>query len=221
MRSIGWFDDMRNASSILSSRLETDARLLRTIAVDRSTILIQNDKIIGLYSRELEKPSRRSFRRGEISGIFYGVTQFFLFSSYGLTLWYRSVFMGRGEASFRSVMKYFMALAMGETLALAPDIVKENQTASSVFEVLDRNTTVASDVGEDVPKVDGFHYPSRPDIIIFEDFNLKVKARKSMVLVGSSGSGKSTVISLLLRFYDPTSGKILIDGMSWFIFINR
>lgn len=46
------------------------------------------EKVIDLYARELVGPSRRSFTRGQIAGIFYGVSQFFIFSSYGLALWY-------------------------------------------------------------------------------------------------------------------------------------
>ncbi|KAJ4799912.1 ABC transporter B family member 2 [Rhynchospora pubera] len=296
---IGWFDEANNASSMLSSRLETDATLLRTIVVDRATILLQNvgmivtslviafilnwritlvvlatyplmvsghiseklfmkgygvdmvktylkanmlaaeavsnirtvaafcseEKVIKLYADELSEPAKRSFRRGQAAGIFYGVSQFFLFSCYGLALWYGSTLMGKGEASFKSIMKSFMvlivtALAMGETLALAPDIIKGNQMAASVFEVLDRKTEVMADSGEEVNRVDGvielrgveFRYPARPEVAIFKDFNLKMKAGKSMALVGMSGSGKSTVLALILRFYDPISGKVMIDG---------
>lgn len=296
---IGWFDDTNNTSAMLSSRLETDATLLRTIVVDRSTILLQNigmivtsliiafflnwrltlvvlatfplmvsghiseklflqgyggnlskaylkanmlaaeavsnirtvaafcseEKVIDLYANELREPSRRSFQRGQSAGIFYGVSQFFLFASYALALWYGSILMGKEIASFKSVMKSFMvlivtALAMGETLALAPDIIKGNQMVVSVFEVMDRKTEVLADVGEDVGRVEGviemrgvkFCYPSRPEVIIFRDFDLRVKAGKSMALVGTSGSGKSTVLALILRFYEPTAGKVLIDG---------
>lgn len=133
--------------------------------------------------------------------------------------------MGKELSSFKSVMKSFMvlivtALAMGETLALAPDLLKGNQMVASVFEVLDRKTEVSGDTGEDLTSVDGtielrgiqFSYPSRPDVVIFKDFNLKVRLGKSMALVGQSGSGKSSVLSLILRFYDPTAGKVLIDG---------
>ncbi|KAM6588657.1 hypothetical protein CsatA_011262 [Cannabis sativa] len=296
---IAWFDDTNNTSSMLSSRLESDATLLRTIVVDRSTILLQNvglvvasfiiafllnwritlvvlatyplvisghiseklfmqgyggnlskaylkanmlageavsnirtvaafcaeQKVLDLYARELVEPSKRSFTRGQIAGIFYGISQFFIFSSYGLALWYGSVLMGKELSSFKSVMKSFMvlivtALAMGETLALAPDLLKGNQMVASVFEVLDRKTEVSGDSGEELASVDGtielrdihFSYPSRPDVVIFKDFNLKVRSGKSMALVGQSGSGKSSVISIILRFYDPTSGKVLIDG---------
>ncbi|MBA0683374.1 hypothetical protein Goari_025038, partial [Gossypium aridum] len=56
-----------------------------------------------------------------------------------------------------------------------------------------------------------FAYPSRLENIIFKDFSLKIPAGKAVALVGSSGSGKSTVISLLQRFYDPIGGDIALD----------
>ncbi|CAL5441435.1 unnamed protein product [Camellia sinensis] len=296
---IGWFDETNNTSSMLASRLESDATLLRTVVVDRSTILLQNvglvvtsfiiafilnwrltlvvmatypliisghisekmfmkgyggnlskaylkanmlageavsnirtvaafcseEKVLDLYTHELVEPSRRSFTRGQIAGIFYGVSQFFIFSSYGLALWYGSVLMGKEIASFKSVMKSFMvlivtALAMGETLAMAPDLLKGHQMVASVFEVLDWKTEVTGDIGEELIRVEGtielkgvqFSYPSRPNVLIFKDFELRVCAGQSMALVGQSGSGKSSVLSLILRFYDPTVGKVMIDG---------
>lgn len=140
--------------------------------------------------------------------------------------------MGKGLSSFKSVMKSFMvlivtALAMGEILAMAPDLLKGNQMVASVFEIIDRKTEVTGDAGEDLRRVEGtielkgvrFSYPSRPDAPIFKDFNLKVRAGQSMALVGQSGSGKSSVISLILRFYDPTAGKVLIDGEYFFLFL--
>ncbi|KAK6119487.1 hypothetical protein DH2020_046770 [Rehmannia glutinosa] len=249
---IGWFDDVNNTSAMLASQLESDATLLRTVklfmkgyGVDLNKAYLKanmlageavsnirtvaafcsEEKVLDLYARELIEPSKSSFRRGQAAGIFYGVSQFFIFSSYGLALWYGSTLMAKELAGFKSVMKSFMvlivtALAMGETLAMAPDLLKGNQMVASVFEVLDRRTEILNDVGEDVHRVEGsielkdveFSYPSRPNVLIFKDFNLKVHAGRSMALVGQSGSGKSSVISLILRFYDPTSGKIMIDG---------
>ena len=57
-----------------------------------------------------------------------------------------------------------------------------------------------------------FSYPTRPDVIVFKDFNLRIPAGHSQALVGASGSGKSSVIALIERFYDPISGKVMIDG---------
>ena len=138
--------------------------------------------------------------------------------------------MGQGLSSFESVMKTFMvlivtALVMGEVLALAPDILKGNQMVASVFELLDRRSQVVGDKGEELSNVEGtielkgvhFSYPSRPDVTIFRDFDLTVPYGKSMALVGQSGSGKSSVLSLILRFYDPTAGTIMIDGECQFL----
>jgi ATP-binding cassette subfamily B protein len=58
-----------------------------------------------------------------------------------------------------------------------------------------------------------FHYPSRPDAPALEDFSLQVAPGETVALVGPSGAGKSTVFSMLLRFHDPQSGRIELDGV--------
>ncbi|KAJ0510487.1 putative ABC transporter, P-loop containing nucleoside triphosphate hydrolase [Helianthus annuus] len=67
--------------------------------------------------------------------------------------------------------------------------------------------------GEVTFKNVNFAYPSRPESLVFKDLNLKVPAGRTVALVGGSGSGKSTVIALLQRFYDPQGGEICIDGV--------
>jgi ATP-binding cassette subfamily B (MDR/TAP) protein 1 len=57
-----------------------------------------------------------------------------------------------------------------------------------------------------------FAYPSRPDLPVISSFFLKIEKGQSVAFVGPSGSGKSTIIALVLRFYDPQKGRILIDG---------
>lgn len=59
-----------------------------------------------------------------------------------------------------------------------------------------------------------FSYPSRPETIVLKDLTLTIPAGRTVALVGGSGSGKSTVISLLQRFYDPIGGSILLDGVA-------
>ena len=58
-----------------------------------------------------------------------------------------------------------------------------------------------------------FHYPSRPAQAALQDFTLSVAPGETIAIVGPSGAGKSTVFQLLLRFYDPTSGRIELDGV--------
>ncbi|KAG6429551.1 hypothetical protein SASPL_107603 [Salvia splendens] len=57
-----------------------------------------------------------------------------------------------------------------------------------------------------------FHYPSRPSLSILQNFNMTVHPGEVVAIVGLSGSGKSTVVNLLLRLYEPTNGEILVDG---------
>ena len=58
-----------------------------------------------------------------------------------------------------------------------------------------------------------FRYPSRPQHAALADFSLEVRAGETVALVGPSGAGKSTVLHLLLRFYDATAGRVLVDGV--------
>ncbi len=58
-----------------------------------------------------------------------------------------------------------------------------------------------------------FHYPTRPDAPALHDFDLAIRPGETVALVGPSGAGKSTVFALLLRFYDPQSGRISLDGV--------
>ena len=184
------------------------------------------DRISIQFASELNKPNKQAFMRGHISGFGYGVTQLFAFCSYALGLWYASILIKQKESNFGDIMKSFMvlivtALAIAETLALTPDIVKGSQALGSVFSILQRRTAISpndpnskmvSDIkGEIEFKNVCFNYPMRPDITIFQNLNLKISAGKSLAVVGQSGSGKSTVIALVMRFYDPTSGSVLID----------
>lgn len=57
-----------------------------------------------------------------------------------------------------------------------------------------------------------FEYPSRKDFIVLKNISFKIKSGQQIALVGPSGAGKSTIVSLLMRFYEPTEGAILLDG---------
>lgn len=185
------------------------------------------DRIAHQFASELNQPNKQALLRGHISGFGYGVSQLFAFCSYALGLWYASVLIKHKHSNFGDIIKSFMvliitALSVAETLALAPDIVKGSQALGSVFTILQRKPAIDRDNPESsmVTDIHGdvefknviFRYPTRPDITIFKDLNLKIPAGKSLAIVGQSGSGKSTVISLVMRFYDPNSGTVLIDG---------
>lgn len=178
------------------------------------------------FASELKQPNKKAVFRGHISGFCYGLSQFFAFCSYALGLWYASVLIKHKISNFGDIMKSFMvliitALSIAETLALAPDIVKGSQALGSIFSVLKRETAihpndptshVVANIRGDIEfRNVSFWYPARPDITIFDNLELKVSAGKSLAVVGPSGSGKSTVMALVMRFYDPVFGSVLID----------
>eukprot|EP00271_Cylindrocystis_brebissonii_P015652 TRINITY_DN38603_c0_g1_i1.p1 TRINITY_DN38603_c0_g1~~TRINITY_DN38603_c0_g1_i1.p1 ORF type:complete len:313 (+),score=65.02 TRINITY_DN38603_c0_g1_i1:26-940(+) len=124
-------------------------------------------------------------------------------------------------------MKVFLVIistgfGLGEAMSLAPDFARGSEAVVSVFKVLDREPEIVPDKedADMVEKVEGridvrnvtFSYPARPDIVIFNDFSLRVNAGMTVALVGQSGSGKSTIIGLVERFYDPSAGAVMIDG---------
>ncbi|KAJ8750357.1 hypothetical protein K2173_014272 [Erythroxylum novogranatense] len=184
-------------------------------------------KILSLFCHELRVPQLHSLRRSQTSGLLFGLSQLALYSSEALILWYGVHLVSKGASTFSKVIKVFVVLvvtanSVAETVSLAPEIIRGGEAVGSVFSVLDRSTKIDPDDPEAEPvestrgeielrHVD-FAYPSRPDVPVFKDLNLRIRAGQSQALVGASGSGKSSVIALIERFYDPTAGKVMIDG---------
>uniref|UniRef100_A0A0V0J7T7 ABC transporter domain-containing protein n=1 Tax=Schistocephalus solidus TaxID=70667 RepID=A0A0V0J7T7_SCHSO len=107
---------------------------------------------------------------------------------------------------------------MGKALPEIEAIARALSAAEKVYPIIDRipNVDIASD-GNMLPELKGkiefknlsFAYPTRPTVQILKDFNLTVEPGQKVAIVGLSGSGKSTAIHLLQRFYDPASGEQL------------
>eukprot|EP00850_Spirogloea_muscicola_P002385 SM000009S23514 [mRNA] locus=s9:452194:477102:- [translate_table: standard] len=184
-------------------------------------------KVLALFESHLVGPLRRTFVRGQVAGFGFGFSQFCMYTSFGLGLWYGGTLVRDGDATFKEVLKVFIVLimtsfAIAETLTLAPDLAKGGRAVDSFYEVLDYRTEIEPDdpSGKKLDKVRGkielrdveFRYPARPDVPVFSSFSLTVPAGKTVALVGASGSGKSTVLSLVERFYDPLGGAVLVDG---------
>lgn len=195
---------------------------IRTVAAFNA-----QEKILSLFCHELRIPQRRSLGRSQSSGFLFGLSQLALYGSEALILWYGAHLVSKGVSTFSKVIKVFVVLvitanSVAETVSLAPEIIRGGEAVGSVFSVLDRSTRIDPDdpEAEPVESIRGdielrhvdFAYPSRPDVMVFKDLSLRIRAGQSQALVGASGSGKSSVIALIERFYDPISGKVMIDG---------
>ncbi|KAJ0110910.1 hypothetical protein Patl1_00782 [Pistacia atlantica] len=186
------------------------------------------EKVMQLYKTKCDGPMETGIRRGLTSGAGFGLSYFFLYAVYATSFYAGARLVEAGETTFTDVFRVFFALtaaALGisQSSSFAPDSTKAKGAAASVFAIIDRQSKIDSsdESGTAIENVKGeielhhvsFKYPSRPDVQILEDLSLAIHAGKTVALVGESGCGKSTVISLLQRFYDPDAGQITLDGV--------
>ncbi|KAJ6813392.1 putative multidrug resistance protein [Iris pallida] len=206
-----------------SSKLAAEAvSNLRTI-----TAFSSQDRILGLFEHAQEGPRRESIRQSWFAGVGLGTSQCLMTLSWALNFWYGAKLISQGHIESKSLFQTFMVLvSTGRVIAdagsMTTDLSKGADAVGSLFAVLDRATQMEPEDadGHQPEKLDGsveisevdFAYPARPDVVIFRGFSLAIDAGKSTALVGQSGSGKSTIIGLIERFYDPLRGSVRIDG---------
>lgn len=114
------------------------------------------------------------------------------------------------------------AMAFGQAGPSVQAVIAARAAAVEVFGVIDRPSKIDAlgESGEKLKLVEGnislenikFRYPSRPEVVVCENYSLEIAAGETVALVGPSGSGESTIIGLLERYYDPEVGSVKIDG---------
>ncbi|KAJ9684170.1 hypothetical protein PVL29_016590 [Vitis rotundifolia] len=185
------------------------------------------NKVMELYRLQLRKIFKQSFFHGMAIGFAFGFSQFLLFACNALLLWYTAVSVKNQYMDMPTALKEYMVFsfatfALVEPFGLAPYILKRRKSLISVFEIIDRVPNIDPDdnLAMKPPNVFGtielknvdFCYPTRPEVLVLSNFSLKVSGGQTVAVVGVSGSGKSTIISLIERFYDPVAGQVFLDG---------
>ncbi|KAG8907884.1 GTPase-activating protein [Tulasnella sp. 403] len=164
-----------------------------------------------------------------VHGIGLGCFFFVIYASYALAFYFGTTLILQGHADSGEVINVFLAILIGAfSLALmAPEaqaVANARAAAAKLFATIDRVPPIdsAAEQGLRPENVTGritfdnvkFHYPSRPNVPILKGLSVEFAAGKTAALVGASGSGKSTVVSLVERFYDPIDGNIYLDGIN-------
>lgn len=185
-------------------------------------------KIANRYDEYLQQAHTEGKKKSPLYGIMFSTQTFLVMSGTALAFWQGFRMYQSGEIrSVGTVFTVVLSVTLGATsiMLIAPQIQAITNAASAAAELfltIDRPSLLdplASNgdqpktcAGEIVIRDLRFAYPTRPTAEVLQGLNLTVPAGKTTALVGPSGCGKSTVVGLLERWYQPTSGQILLDG---------
>ncbi|KAF8574055.1 ste6-like protein [Ramaria rubella] len=197
------------------------AGAIRTVAS-----LTREEDCLVLYSRSLEEPLRHSTRVAVFSSLLFSLSQAMSFFVISLVFWYGSQLVAGAEIETKEFFICLMSTVFGASQAgmvfsFVPDISSAQGAANAIVNLLDSTPEINADCSkgktpENVMghiRVEGVHfrYPTRPGVRVLRNLSLEVKPGTYIALVGASGCGKSTVVQLIERFYDPLAGGIYLD----------
>jgi ATP-binding cassette subfamily B protein len=179
------------------------------------------------YDGAVEDSFRTGVHRMRVRAWMLGVAVLCVFAGVTLVLWLgaRSVLDGSmtgGELAQFLSYAIFMATAVGALAEMWGEIQRAAGAMERTVELLQSRPSIvtpenpiALNPARGAIRFEhlSFSYPSRPDARALDDFNLEIAPGETVAFVGPSGAGKSTVFQLLLRFYDPQAGRIVIDDV--------
>ncbi|KAL4883180.1 P-loop containing nucleoside triphosphate hydrolase protein [Aspergillus karnatakaensis] len=161
-------------------------------------------------------------------GLLFSAEYTIIYLGFGLAFWQGINMMSRGDIDSAGdifIVLLSVVIAAVNLTMLAPysiDFSRAASAAAQLFVLIDRESAInpyntdglqpESVVGELEVENVTFSYPTRPGVTVLDSFSLRVPAGKVTALVGQSGSGKSTIVGLIERWYNPNSGTIKLDG---------
>ncbi|KAI9677521.1 MAG: GTPase-activating protein [Caeruleum heppii] len=196
-------------------------------SIRNATAFNTQEKLARQYDAHLTEAEKSGLKMKNALAIMVGAMFGIIYLNYGLSFWQGSRFLVSGDMSLSDVLTILLAIMIGAfSLGNAAPNIQAFTTgvaaAGKIFNTIDRISPLdpASETGKTLDSVEGtielrnvkHIYPSRPEVVVMENINLVVPAGKTTALVGASGSGKSTIVGLVERFYDPVGGEVFLDG---------
>lgn len=182
------------------------------------------------YKNKIKEIVKIAIKGGQYRGYFASFIILCLFGCvvavvwYGITLTIKGEVQGVGDLISFVLYTTFIGASFGGIAEMYAQIQKAVGATERVFELLEETPEEinANPKTTSLEKIKGnvafhnvaFSYPSRKEVEVLKDVNFTAEFGQKIAIVGPSGAGKSTISSLLLRFYDITSGEILVDGKS-------
>ncbi|XP_078656039.1 mitochondrial potassium channel ATP-binding subunit-like [Branchiostoma floridae x Branchiostoma belcheri] len=180
-----------------------------------------------LYADEVNKAGRLNELLGLGIGVFQGAANFVLNGVVLGVLFSGGLLLSTNDMSAGDLMSFLAAAQMiqrslASVSVLFGQAVRGVSAGARVLEYMQLEPTIPRTGGQKIPfhslfgtvefKDVSFSYPTRPDQLVLDNFNLKLPPCKVVALCGTSGAGKSTVAALLERFYDVEGGSVMLDG---------
>lgn len=184
--------------------------------------------ILGKYDKAIDEIRNLNVKSGIWRGLFVSFIIFCLFGAIVFIIW-QGLLMTQGpnpELSPKDFFSFIMyTIMMGASIGSLPDLYASIQKSigatENLMDLINKPSENQLITGTQKPAITGivefrnvgFSYPQRKDISVLNGISFSAKANETIALVGSSGSGKSTISSLLLHYYTINSGNILFDGV--------
>ncbi|PRP89506.1 ABC transporter B family member 1-like [Planoprotostelium fungivorum] len=211
------FQDALAGASDNATEAITNVRTVRSFANEEGEM--------HSYARKIDVSLHWANRKGVAVGLFAGMTTFLANISICGILYYGGVLVINEQISTGKLASFLLytlttATSVGTITGLWGDLMNAVGASERVFQLLERKPKVHWKDGEIITHVQGkivvenvsFSYPSRPDVTVLDGIDLSLDPGKVIALVGPSGQGKSTIVSLLEMFYYPNKGRITLDG---------
>lgn len=209
--------DFAKANAVAAEAVD-NISTVRTLGVE--------DHFSSKYMEMIHQTRRSKLRKAIITGTAFGFAEFCQYLIWYATFKAGGDFVQQGFCTFRemllaSMALMFAAITLGNVSVFAPDMTASKIGATHLFRLLDRQSQIdpTSEDGNSLTHVHGdvsaqkvyFEYPRRPDVPVLRGLSLEITRGKTLAIVGTSGHGKSTIISLLERFYTIREGRICMD----------
>ncbi|KAL2261568.1 hypothetical protein VTK26DRAFT_3875 [Humicola hyalothermophila] len=185
-------------------------------------------RLVAKFDQYLTEAHRWSDKNSPLLGLLFSTEYTIIYLGFGLAFWQGIHMLARGEVETPGdIFTVLLSVVIGsvQITMLAPysiEFTRATTAANQLFKLIDRSSAIDpfDDSGEQPAETTGlvelenvtFAYPTRPGITVLDNFSLTVPAGKVTALVGQSGSGKSTIVGLIERWYNPVSGTIKLDG---------
>ncbi|KAH6889994.1 P-loop containing nucleoside triphosphate hydrolase protein [Thelonectria olida] len=219
---------IRNISRSIQKNLGTLTKIAeeRLGNIKTSQAFVGEVQEVGRYNRQIRKIFALGKRESLVAATFFASTGWAGNMTILAMLIVGGNFVRSGAMSMGELTSFMMYTAFaGSSLfglsGFYSELMKGVGAASRLFELQDRKPGIHQTAGVPVKSAQGpikftdvtFAYPTRPAVRIFNGLNFEIPSGSNVCVVGPSGGGKSTVASLLLRFYNATSGSITINGV--------